>query len=212
MKPARFIVLAAAIFAVVFLCARTAAAADNPSPTLDAVATSVAGHAVHVYCENDPAQWTHQGAWGFTYSPQYVNTVWIHPWICETLHDRLDGKPVTLNAIAMAIHVVVHESVHQRGGVFADCNGADLSCEGRTDCMALTLDPGVAETFFSYPRTVTTMVKKTVTKTVKKKGKRVRVRHIVSVPWTVPSQDMLDIQWYWTQMHRGLPVEYQGGC
>lgn len=194
--------LAVAI-AAALIGAQAAPAADNPSPVLDRIASQIAGHDVHVYCEGDPNAWDGGSAWGYTEPPDVDHIVHLHPWICSTLHDRIDGKPVALNAIAMAMHTLTHESIHQRGGVYADCNGVDESCEGRTDCEALQEDDATSAEF-GYPKNI-------VTKT----HRRVRRHHhwrVITIVKTQPNNDLNLIEWYQRQMHDSLPPQYHGDC
>ena len=188
----------------------TVHAANWPDPRLDAAATSVAGHPVTVFCENDPAAWSSPGGaytWPPNYSdptkpyykpPELLNIIWMGPAFCPSLHsvfERQAKSPLEdLVKYADSIFALVHEAVHQRGGVYGDCwlppdHLNDGSCEGRTDCLALSLSEDVAINFFGFPRTVSeaTLVPKTKTvyryvrKKVRGKWKRVRVQRKITV-------------------------------
>jgi hypothetical protein len=157
-----------AIAALVFGSAIGAAQAANaPDPRLDVVATSVAGHPVTVYCETDPAVWASgpgPGVGAYTWPPHMNpqieqsqwNVIFVGPPACGSLHRLLDHTG-TLVDNAGAIHLLVHESFHQRDGVYGNYQAGDAypnSFEGRTDCAALAADEGVAINFFGYPAIV----------------------------------------------------------
>jgi hypothetical protein len=218
-----------AVFLALFLLAlaavqQDARAADVNDPRLDAVASSVAGHDVHVWCEDDYGKWE-VAALGYTYDPAYTHTVWIHPWVCRTLEDQLNGgvypddsmgfpkgTPVIMMALAESVHTLVHESVHQIGGQYSDCTVADKSCEGRTDCKALTLDEEVVTRYFGVPATVQQQTTKWVTHRTKVHG-RWRATHVmVQILTTVRNPDLDVFKAYIWQFHRSLPPQYRDGC
>jgi hypothetical protein len=166
MKRITLTTIAVALATAFFASAALAAPAANRSdPRLDTIASAVAGHPVNVWCEDNATDWGAGPAptvWGYTYPPPSSNTIHVSPWICMNLHTVLDTTnrdELAMYAVAAAIHTLVHESVHQRGGIYGDCyaNGpTDMGCEGRTDCMALTLDVAVAVDYFGFVRTITT--------------------------------------------------------
>ena len=198
---------------------------------LDSIATAISGHPVRVYCENDPVAWANglgPGAWGYTFPPhfnpglppEYQNTIWVHPTICALLHGILDNRDsIDWAPAALAIHVLVHESFHQRDGIYGDCTATDQTCEGRTDCAALAFDETAETTLFGYPLTVMVTTNKAVYRWVRRKvrkhWRRVRVVRSVAVQ-TVTRNPVLDyMHQYQQQNHtdlaKGFP-QYGGGC
>jgi len=214
--------LFAIAFALALLCGHhNATAADNPDPRLDAVASAIAGHPVHVWCEGDYAEW-HSAAIGWTTPPEFGNVVHIHPWACNGLHQILDGAEPNTTALPLmlaadSIHVLTHESVHQRGGQYADCYGwyggdpNDASCEGRTDCEALALDRATALAL-GVPATAPQQALryKTVRRKAHGRWRRVRVAYLVWV--STPNWALEQYTWYQRQYHNGLPPQYLGPC
>ena len=217
-----FAVVACVLLAAVL--AQDARAADLNDPRLDAVASVIADHDVHVWCENNYADWS-TDALGYTFDPAYTHTVWIHPWVCRTLEDQLNGgvyaddsmgfpkgTPVALMALAESVHTLVHESVHQIGGSYSDCTTADESCEARTECKALTLDAWVVTRFFGIPATVRHETTIRITRREAIHGRR-RVTHVlVRTSTAVPNPELDAFEAFVWQFHRTLPPQYQGSC
>jgi hypothetical protein len=204
----------------------SAHAAEVNDRRLDVVASSIAGHDVHVWCEDDYADWN-MAALGYTHDRSYTPTVWIHPWVCRTLEDQLNGgvypddsmgfpkgSPVIMMALAYSVHTLVHEAVHQIGGQYSNCGvtAGDLSCEGRTDCKALTLDEDVVTRYFDVPATVQQETTTWVTRRRNVHG-RTRVTHVLTQTSTTIRNPELDVfHTYIWLFHRGLPPQYQGDC
>lgn len=204
----------AVIAAVIALAIPATGAAENLAhPTLDAVATAVAGKPVSVYCETDWFVWIKAfesvgenggNVNGFTNLETPI--VFVSPRQCETLHAMLEGWDVGAYYASSALLTLVHEAVHQRG----------ITDEGVTDCTAIPLVQGIATNSFKIPATVsqTYLVPvskqvvfrvngKRVVKTVTTQAKRTRV---VANPWlTELAAEVL--AW-----HKSKPPEYQGGC
>jgi hypothetical protein len=225
MKRITLTTIAVALATAFFASAALAAPAANRSdPRLDTIASAVAGHPVNVWCEDNATDWGAGPAptvWGYTYPPPSSNTIHVSPWICMNLHTVLDTTnrdELAMYAVAAAIHTLVHESVHQRGGIYGDCyaNGpTDMGCEGRTDCMALTLDVAVAVDYFGFVRTITTRTAATYKwawQTVHHKRKRVRIIRTIAFTQAISSPELDAFRWYTQAIHNGLPVQYQGDC
>jgi hypothetical protein len=147
-------IIVVALVAVALACASAATAADWHSGRLDAVASSVAGHSVSVYCEDSRAEWVDveramgldgDSLAGFTWSPGEAdplgnsNTVYIEPEACEPLHvyaamgwgTTRAANDAGLFRLASAGLMLVHEAVHQRG----------IGDEAQTECTAFRLMP-----------------------------------------------------------------------
>jgi hypothetical protein len=175
---------------VALMAIAPAAAANQADPRIDQVASTVAGHAVNIWCENDPAAYAElerrarapSPTWGF--ADPAKNVAYISPVPCLNLHRLLDGTPVTAPDgspggpwwTADAIQILLHEATHLTGGAGGpfDCRPG-TGCEGRTDCNALRLFPTWLPTFGISP-TVTTTTHVTDWVLVKHK-KQVRVKH-----------------------------------
>jgi hypothetical protein len=155
---ARLIVFIAALVAM-FALAGIASAADWPNGTLDQVATQVAQHPVHVYCEDDYTEWRlFENAFdvdlnGFTFPlggnvyPFAPNTLYLGPEVCGTLHVLVqygvgDAGPYWAG---LAVLTLVHEASHQR------LRSLD---EALTECTALKLVPSVLSSFVAPTVTV----------------------------------------------------------
>lgn len=233
------LVIAVIMFVIAMLIghhnATAAVKINTPDPRLDQIATAIAGHPVTVYCENDPAAWAaggSPGAWGYTWPPHWngilppalQNVVWVHPIVCATLHSLMDNHDGTQPYdAALAIHILVHESFHQRDGVYGDCTQTDKSCEGRADCGALAYDETAETTLFGFPATVTTteVVTNTVYRYVRRKvrghWRRVRVKRQVSTVVSTTSRNLiLDYmhtiqQNYHNDISTRFP-QYKGDC
>lgn len=204
------------LFALVLATAATASAAPAgnwPEPKLDAVASQVAGKQVAVWCEENWGDWIHAGDsvsedWSYVDGFTFIGrpTVYLAPSVCETLHAlvRLPGAgDVGLYHAALAIHVLVHEAVHQRG----------IANEGDTDCTALALLGDVAVRHFGFtakerePYTVTT------TRRVKVgKGKFATVRDTAVRFREVESPRLKRLLAFGHAWHEAAPEEYQGTC
>jgi hypothetical protein len=224
LKIALFLAAFLAALALGHHNATAASLADTGDPRLDAVASGIAGHPVHVYCEDDLAEWAgfYTAALGFTYAPETGNTtVWVHPYVCGFLHKMLDeaaSNPPDSNdypymGIAQAVHVLTHESVHQIGGQYADCYvvPGDASCEGRTDCRALELDRATAVAL-GVPATVPQRAERLRAVKVRVRGKVRRVYRRYYVTVRVPNPVLDTLRWHEVQMHDGLPPQYLGPC
>jgi hypothetical protein len=199
---ARFPIVVALALALV----APAAAGNVPNSQLDAAASAVAGKPVTVWCESHWSEWIHTGDsvekdWsslgGFTILSEPI--VYLSPDICETLHALLRyGDDVGSYHASVAIHVLVHEAVHQTG----------IENEGETDCKALALDRQVALDHFGYSETEPQQY---IAKTVKRvKGKRVTTYAVRTRQ--VPSRRLADFSSWTLAWHKAAPAEYQGAC
>jgi len=157
--------VAVAVVASSLALAATASAADWQLGQADAVASSVAGHGVSVYCEDSRAEWVDveramgldgDSLGGFTWAPGSpdpfgnVDTVYVQPESCTALHLFAQGwgtnwaaQDAGLYWLAMAGSVLVHESVHQRG----------ISDEGMAECTAYRLMPTAWTSQFGIRKT-----------------------------------------------------------
>lgn len=211
--------------------AQAATKANWADARIDGIASTISGHPVRVYCENDLTAWgagLAPATWGYTFPPhfnvslppEYQNVIWVHPQVCALLHGVLDNRDAIFWAdAAQAIHVLVHESFHQRDGIYGDCTATDKSCEGRTDCAALAYDETAETTMFGYPTTATVTTNKAVYHYVRRKvhghWRRVRVQRVVAVA-TVVRNPVLDYMHLFQQqshadLAKGFP-QYGGGC
>jgi hypothetical protein len=178
--------------------AGTASASNAPDARLDQIATTVAGHPVSVWCETSWQDWVDverqlpdsPDLYGFT-SPSRSNVIFVQPTVCETLHVLLDNSYYDTGDYwtAIALHTLVHESLHQRG----------ISDEGATDCAALSIDPSVDSAFVSKTYTYTRWV-------------RVRNR-VVKRKITAANPDFTRvIAWQHWFHNNAFPPQYRGGC
>jgi hypothetical protein len=190
--------LATAFAVAATALAATASASNAPDARLDQLATKVAGHPVSVWCESSWQDWVDverllpgsPDLYGFTI-PTHSNVVYLQPTVCETLHVLLANNYYDTGDYwtAIAIHTLVHESLHQKG--FAD--------EGATDCAALALDPSVDAQF--VPETYTS------SKWVRMKKRLVRRK----VTAANPDFARL-VSWQHWFHNNAFPPEYRGGC
>lgn len=202
----RLIVLFAA---VAVLAPSVARAGDWHHSLLDAVASDVAGHPSYVYCEDSWPEWYYfgfsQNVGGVT-APGRTLWVFVNPRQCETLQALANHEDVGSYYAASALLTLVHEAVHQRGGVYA--NPADPAVEGLTDCTAIPLIPSIVSRFFGIPATISQSYSVTLSKRVKGKLVRwveIRFRQVPN-PWmSMLVRDVL--RW-----HRIKPAQYQGNC
>lgn len=203
------------VLAILVLCVvlalvlpRWAKAADARTPLLDAVATAVAGHATYAYCEDSLAEWVAIGAAnanGFT-RPGVSPWVYLSPRQCETLRALANREDVGTYYASSALLTLVHESIHQRGGIYADPTSAAV--EGLTDCAAIPLVPGIAVSYFGVPATVTEAYTATVRRRVHRRlvtSTEVRLRAVPN-PWL--TRLAVDVM----RWHRSKPAAYQGTC
>jgi hypothetical protein len=191
-----------------------ASAANQPHPVLDSASTEIAGRPVRVHCETNEAQWI---AWqlqfgsilhGFTYFDQPVT--YISPRWCWTLRSTLvvGYREVGVASLSMAVSVLVHEAVHQRG----------IRDECQTEKIAQTLVMGVAERYFNLTRTVpeiqhsVEMVWRTVRRKIAGKWRKIRVRvgQVRTETVLVPNPDYARFQVWVTAWHNSLPPQYLG--
>jgi hypothetical protein len=197
----RALIIVAAVAAIAAFAAPAVSAASAPDSRLDALASSIAGHPVTVWCESSWGDWIHTGdsinvdfsdLLGFT--NQTSTTIYISPGVCETWHVLLNNSYIDSGDFwtALAIHTLVHESVHQRG----------IADEGAADCTALQLDPAVDGKFVAPTFTVSRQV-------AVGSGKN---RRIVTRKVTVANQDYQRVVAWQHFFHKTAPPEYQGGC
>jgi hypothetical protein len=190
-------------FVVVLLLALAWAgrgAAAYQDPRINAVASSVSGKPITASCAADSREWaqfqttagfkTEQD--GFTFVGQ-APIIYLAPRVCQTLMALLGAPRFDVGPYwaALAIKVLIHESVHQRG----------ITDEGITDCTALPLVPTYAVSSFGYPAKVTKYV---YTKTKLGTFKRAKK--------TVPNPELAKLAYWALQWHRAQPANYQGGC
>lgn len=204
------------VVAVVLATATTATAtpqANWPEPKLDAVASQIAGKPVAVWCEDNWGDWIHAGDsisedWSYVNGFTFIDrpTVYLAPSVCETLHAlvRLPGTgDVGLYHAALAIHVLVHEAVHQRG----------IANEGETDCTALALLRDVAVQHFGFTATERQAYTVTTTRRVKVgKRKFATVRNTAVRYREVESPRLVRLVEFGKAWHEAAPAEYQGTC
>ena len=203
-------VAAAASLALTVATATAVPRTNAPLPTLDAVASAVAGKPVSVWCETRWADWIHVGDsiqddWSFVngFTVPSDPTIYLNPAICETLHAVLGREDVGLYHASLAIHVLVHEGVHQRGS----------SDEGVTDCTALSLFKDVAIRWFGFTATEDEAYTTTARRRVKvAPGRFATVRQTVVRHRQVPSRRLARAYDYAVRWHRSAPREYQGTC
>ena len=205
-------VLAAVVVGLAFGTG-VASAGNWSHPTLDAVASEVAGKPVSVWCETHWSEWIHLGDdfgedWsfldGFTVLSQPI--IFISPSHCLTLHAILDREDVGSFLAASSLLTLAHEAVHQRG----------IQNEGETDCTALPLVPGLATRHLGIPATIsesrTSSRWKRVTRVVQGKRVTVRVRVTTVTYATVPNPYLARLADAALRYHRAAPPEYQGNC
>jgi hypothetical protein len=215
---ARF-ALAAAVLAALLAATSTAQAANQPHPTLDAIASEVAGRPVTVWCETDEGEWLAltKGRTGVTGFARFGDTIaYVAPSRCGALHAGLAGT-ATLFDLGRSLLVLLHESLHLRG----------IRDEGETDCTALGLVKTYAVRYFGFAELATeervverwVRVKRRVW--VKRDGRRVRVarwvrvRRTTTVTVRVPSLALENLYAVALQEHRGSAAtrpEYAGFC
>lgn len=198
MKTLRSIIVAAAAF---LAFAAPAAAGSWPDARLDQAASSVAGHPVFVYCEDDWVEWyntfrVNQNVFGFTYLSRPV--VFVNPRECLTLHALVNGADVGTFYASIALLTLVHESVHQRG----------ISDEGITECTALPLVPGIATAYFGIPQTAPQEYTASVVKRVGRRRVTVQVVRTRQVPNPYLDRLAADTRAW----HNILPDNYRAGC
>jgi hypothetical protein len=185
--------------------------AESPHPSLDAIATSIAGKPVHVWCELNETEWdalAQRAGFGHGYLISGVTffdepVVYVSPQLCATLHTGLDsGDEVGPFWLSFAILTLAHESIHQRG----------VRDEGEADCTALTMVRDLAVNWFHYPKTVRVPSLRTVYKTVVRKKMRIRVK-TQQVVWKQVPNPRLESLYQWAlRWHRNSGPAYQGGC
>jgi hypothetical protein len=215
MKMKMIVAVAAVLLSLV--AASSARASDWPLPTADAVASGIGGHGVHVFCEESWLSWIAYfaqfgedggGVNGFTY-PSDPTHVYVNPRQCETLHALAAlGEQAGPYYASSAVLTLVHESIHTRGGQFANCTASDKSCEGRTECAALPLVHDVAVNSFHIAPTVEQPYTASVKRKIGKKRVTVTVVRYRSVanPWLTTFDN--DVKAW----HASKPPEYRQGC
>lgn len=124
---------------------------NNPHPTLDAVASYIAGEPLTAYCETDQTAWDEElYKWGYFGSQVRGYTkiwgervVYLSPRVCLSLHLALDYGWEDAKHVGTAIHTLIHEAVHQQGEGNYD--------EHLTDCISLNYTEEIAIKFFKMP-------------------------------------------------------------
>lgn len=199
------------LMALVAMSSAAGALAGNAQDSrIDAIASSIAGHPVNVWCETDDVQWVGIEsqfppgfeADGFTFID--TPTVYLAPRICLNLHLMLDNGYAAAGPAwgALAIKVLIHEDVHQRG----------ISDEAVTDCTALSEFQADAVKFFGVPATVsqTYAVGRYVLVKVGPKTRRVRTKALVTQQ--VPNPALAELYAWAVAWHKAMPAAYQGTC
>lgn len=174
------------------------AKAAYTDPTLNDVASAIAGHPVSVTCATgahewasfeDTAKYTFETD-GFTYIGRTPSVIYLAPRICDTLEADLHGNDAGPYWNGLAIKVLLHESSHQAG----------LADEAAAECNALALLPKYAPRF-GYPLRVVQTTYVHVTKTTYKR-----------VVKSVANPAYAKLRAYAEFWHRALPANYQGTC
>lgn len=183
-------------FALVFVSAARAAGQDS---RINAVASAVAGHPVIVSCATTTHEWAQfEDTAGLTFETDGFtfasrdNVVFLAPRICETLLADFQYGPTLVGDYmnALALRVLIHESVHQRG----------VTDESMTDCTALTLVEHYALSF-GYAAKVTSV-----------SYVRVKDGHYRRVVKVVPNPALERLYTQALASHRLLPASYQTVC
>jgi hypothetical protein len=212
------------LVALAFTGVAKARAAEVPNALYDQVATEVAGHPVHAWCENDPVAWRAmetavgygptEEADGYTYPPDftaYAPVVFIAPAPCAALTGLETGQPpFDAWATARGIRTLLHESVHQRGGIFDTDPAGTFLYEGRTDCEAVRLMPTYVPRFGIAP-TVTTVVVTHHRKRVHKHWRRWTTTQTVVQPNPLYDEVLKDAQLQHDSVAKSAP-QYKGDC
>jgi len=189
------LLFSALVWAAIFVASAKAAYTD---PTLNDVASKIAGHPVTVSCATgthewasfeDTAKYTFETD-GFTYIGRQPAVIYLAPRICDTLEADLHGNPAGDYWNGLAIKVLLHESSHQAG----------IADEAGAECNALSLLRTYAPTF-GYKPTVHQVTYVKVTKTTYKR-----------VVKTVPNPALSKLANWAEFWHRQLPANYQGTC
>lgn len=205
--------------AVAAALAGTAQAGNQPHPTLDAIASEVAGRPVSVWCETDWDDWHTMtgGRFPGAFVRSLTDTVaYMGPLRCTDLTAAVSGS-ASVTQLGGGLQALLHEAVHLRG----------VLDEGETDCTALGLVREYAIRYFGFPETVAE--KRRVTRTVRVKrrvwvrrdGRRVRVvrwvrvKRTVTVTVTVPNPALANVYGAASQVHRrsvSADPSYAGFC
>lgn len=200
--------------------AGSAQGANQPHPTLDAIASEVAGYPASVWCETDETAWAGMSATGASGFVRRTATghepvAYIGPSACTPLTEALrDSYAVSTVDLAHGLLTVLHESVHLRG----------VHDEGETDCTALALVKTYAVRSFGYSEWTT--VKRRVHRWVhvqrkvwvKRDGRRARVTRLVrvrvarTVKVRVPDVGLASLVAAAELEHLRKSPEYQGDC
>ena len=210
----RFLILLAFAALIMLVVPTAALASDWPDPTFDRISTEVAGHPVHVFCDNSWSEWGQLEATaglgpfdaaGFTFASRPVT--YLDPEVCSTLHYLLSDGP-RIAGIAWAgesIVALIHEAVHQS-------NWADMAKfydEGLTDCTALSLLPRYAATF-GFATTITTTTGHFIP-VRNHKHRILRWRWLTSTATDANPEYTSLIRWA-EAWHKARPPAYQGAC
>lgn len=192
----RLLVVVVALLA----CTAGGAAAAYQDPPLNDVASAVAGHPVIASCAATSVEWSQFEATGgypaevdgFTFVGR-DNVIFLAPRICQTLTALLGPAHDDVGPYwaALAIKVLIHESIHQRG----------VLDEGVTDCTALPLVPTYAASSFGYPATISQVTFSKVKGGLYKRTVK-----------TIPNPVLAKLAYWALQWHRAQPANYQGGC
>jgi hypothetical protein len=214
-RPFRYVIYAALIGVIVYLAvtgtANAATKTNWADGRLDQIASSIAGHPVNVYCEDDWRVWIYNGEYGVGgFTSLAGTTVWINPDECATLHYLVDGEDVGTLQASVAILYLTHESMHQRNRA----NPALGRNEAYTECLALKEFRSVAVNLFHVPALVNVQTYRTVTRwitrRIHRKTFRIRVSSVVSTTVTVPNPYLERLVRDAGRWDAGLPAAYHG--
>ena len=190
----------------------SALAANEPHPTLDAIATELSSAPASVWCETNRAGWQAvTAAAGLTPAQRgFVRwtlegplpVAYLSPGVCVTLRERLahSARPPSPMTFGPALLTLLHESVPLRG----------VRDEGVADCTALTLVKEYATRFFGYPEQVARTKRLVHWRWVTREGRRVRLRVVRRVRVLVRNPALADMYAGAFADHRLKPPEYQG--
>jgi hypothetical protein len=207
--PSLLIVAALALLAPV-----SAFSANEPHPTLDAVASEIAGSPATVWCEADRAGWRALtaatglagGARAFVrWTPAGPEPVaYLGPDACLTLRERLlrPDRPISAETIGPALLTFLHEAVHLSG----------VRDEAVADCTALALVKRYAVRSFGYAETVARTRRVVRSQSVTRDGKRIRMRVVRRVRVLIANPELADLYAAALRDHRLRPAAYQGWC
>ena len=219
MKRLVCVALVALAFAPV---ASAASSGEKPHPTLDAVASDIAGHHAHVWCEDNEYDWWEAmerlgnepaltELYGFVLRDDRA-TAYLSPRICLALHQALASGYRSLDPtqFVLALFTLVHESMHLRGH----------DDEAVANCLTLQVLGRVAVTHFGFRRlerySSARRVRRLVRVSVKRGPRRALVlrpayRYVRAYRSRTDRDFELLLRLAW-EVHRNSPAHYQTAC